>query len=64
MKTAPAMKCPKCDNGLLKSRAKRGFVIKYLLFWLPFKRYKCSICDKKTYKFGSYARRRKKVSWS
>lgn len=54
-------KCPKCDGGILNSRAKRPFMVKYVLFFLPIKRYKCSNCHKRSYVFGSYAR--KMVAW-
>jgi len=56
-------KCRKCKTGVLNTRAKRAFIVKYFLFWLPIKRYQCNMCGKKIYKFGSYARRRKKVQW-
>jgi len=46
-------KCPKCKKGTLDSRKSRGFLVKTLLFWLPIKRYKCGMCGKKTYIYGS-----------
>lgn len=62
MKDSSQKKCPKCETGLLKARVKRPFMVKYLLFWLPLKRYQCNTCHKKTYKFGSYPR--KKLVWA
>ncbi len=55
-------KCPKCSTGMLKTRAKRPFLVKYALFFLPIKRYRCTNCHKKSYVFGSYAR--KNVAWA
>jgi len=55
------IKCPKCSIGVLKIRAKRPFLVKYALFFLPIKRYRCSSCYKKSYVFGTYAR--KVVEW-
>ena len=49
--------CKKCHRGVLDSRVKRALLVKLALFWLPIKRYKCNICDKKTYLFGSQHRR-------
>jgi len=34
-------------------RTKRGAVVKFFLFWLPIKRFKCTVCFKKTYVYGS-----------
>lgn len=45
-------KCSKCGKGELDTRVKRGFLVKLLLFWLPFKRYRCNVCWKSTYILG------------
>lgn len=41
--------CPKCKIGRLDARVKRSFFIKYVLFWLPYKRYRCDYCNRKSY---------------
>lgn len=46
-------KCPHCNKGVLRNRAKRPLLVKATLFWLPIKRYECSFCYKKTYVYGS-----------
>lgn len=46
-------KCPNCNRGVLKNRAKRPAFIKATLFWLPIRRYECNYCYKKSYVFGS-----------
>jgi len=63
MKKKHGKKCPKCETGILKERVNRPLGFKIFLFWLPFKRYQCNTCAKKTYVFGSYAHR-KKAAWS
>jgi len=45
--------CKKCEKGVLDTRTPRPVLMKMTLFWLPIKRYRCSICDKKSYVFGS-----------
>lgn len=42
-------KCPHCEKGLLDTRVKRGFLVKYVFFWMDVKRYECNICAKKAY---------------
>ncbi|MFA6085080.1 hypothetical protein [Mucilaginibacter sp.] len=46
-------KCPHCNKGVLRNRAKRPLILKATLFWLPIKRYECSYCYKKSYIYGS-----------
>lgn len=41
--------CRKCNKGLLMNRIPRGFFVKYVLFFLELKRYKCSDCGIKSY---------------
>ncbi len=40
--------CPYCGEALT-SRARRGFLVKALLFWLPLKRFVCYQCKCKPY---------------
>lgn len=42
-------KCPRCNQGHLDTRVKRGRAIKTLLFWLDVKRYSCNACGRKVY---------------
>lgn len=53
MENTPKIKnnihCPLCKNGLLYERVPRPFFIKFFLFFLPIKRYKCYSCGKKPY---------------
>jgi hypothetical protein len=44
-------KCPKCKTGYLEYRTKRSVFVKLVFFWLPIKRYRCSICWKKSHVF-------------
>lgn len=44
-----ARNCPKCKQGTLTTRVRRGFFVKYIFFWVPFKRYKCYNCGRRTY---------------
>ena len=44
-----ARQCPKCKNGVLDERVKRGFFVKYILSWRPYKRYRCNRCNEKSY---------------
>jgi len=46
-------KCTKCERGELDTRVHRSFFVKSLLFWLPIKRYRCSLCWSKSYVYGS-----------
>jgi len=48
-----AKKCPKCKNGVLADRVRRGPIARYLFFWLNLKRYKCYRCGKKSYILAS-----------
>lgn len=41
--------CPKCHQGELDTRIPRGPLFKHFLFWLPYKRYRCSNCQAKIY---------------
>ncbi|MVT08897.1 hypothetical protein [Chitinophaga tropicalis] len=41
--------CPKCKHGTLDDRVPRGFFVKYVLGFLPLRRYICYACFKKTY---------------
>lgn len=41
--------CPKCKHGVLDDRVPRGFIVKYLLGFLPLRRYICYACFKKSY---------------
>jgi hypothetical protein len=41
--------CPKCKHGVLEDRVPRGFFVKYVLGFLPFRRYVCYNCLKKSY---------------
>jgi hypothetical protein len=41
--------CPKCKHGVLDERVPRGFLVKYLLGFLPLRRYICYACFKKSY---------------
>ena len=42
--------CPQCHIKLIY-RARRNFLVKLFLPWLPVKRYKCYACSKKYYVF-------------
>jgi transposase-like protein len=42
-------KCPRCKEGELDTRVKRGKLVKTFLFFLDLKRYTCSKCDRKVY---------------
>lgn len=45
-----ALMCPKCKISIeTADRVSRGWLVKYLLFWMPIKRYKCYRCNKKYY---------------
>ena len=44
--------CKKCLNGLLYHHTQPGIAAKSLLYLLPVKQFKCSFCDKKTYKLN------------
>jgi hypothetical protein len=46
--TRPVLRCSKCDQ-ILRTRVKRNFLIKTLLFWLPLKVFFCSKCLKRRY---------------
>lgn len=46
-------KCPKCERGELDTRVHRSWFVKRVLFWLPIKRYRCSLCWNKSYIYGS-----------
>ncbi|RKR81214.1 hypothetical protein BDD43_1359 [Mucilaginibacter gracilis] len=41
-------KCKTCGRDF-ESRVKRSFFVKKVLFFLPFKKYKCSSCRKQVY---------------
>lgn len=41
--------CPKCKHGVLEDRVPRGFFVKYVLGFLPLRRYMCYTCLKKSY---------------
>jgi len=45
----PKMKCRKCKDGYLDERVKRDAIVKYVLFWLPLKRFRCFNCSQKSY---------------
>jgi ribosomal protein S27AE len=36
--------CPRCKIGELDTRVRRNILIKHMLFFVEFKRYKCSNC--------------------
>ena len=37
-------KCPKCKDGDLDTRIPRGFWVKTIFFWRPYKKYRCDKC--------------------
>ncbi|SFM75245.1 hypothetical protein SAMN05428949_0668 [Chitinophaga sp. YR627] len=41
--------CPKCKHGSLEDRLPRGFFAKYVLGFLPLRKYMCYSCLKTTY---------------
>ena len=41
--------CPKCQRNDLDTRIPRGLFVKHLLFWKPYKRYRCGNCAAKVY---------------
>lgn len=41
--------CPKCKHGLLEDRLPRGFFAKYVLGFLPLRKYMCYSCLKTSY---------------
>jgi len=41
--------CPNCEHGVLETRIKRGFFVKYFFIWMDVKRYQCNACGKKVY---------------
>jgi hypothetical protein len=43
--------CTKCKKPLYE-RVSRGNFVKTFLFWLPIKRYRCFICNRKRYVLG------------
>lgn len=45
-----ALMCPKCKISIQPAdRVSRGWLVKYLLFWMPLKRYICYRCNRKYY---------------
>lgn len=57
-------KCTKCDKGELDTRIPRSFTVKFFLFWLPIKKYRCSLCWHTSYVYGSVWRKKGKTDLS
>ncbi|WP_460680648.1 hypothetical protein [Mucilaginibacter koreensis] len=55
-------KCPKCNKGVLDERTRRGAFVRTFLFWLPIKRYRCSVCYQKSYVWGSVYKQPEELS--
>ncbi|MBW8687366.1 hypothetical protein [Chitinophaga rhizophila] len=41
--------CPKCKHGVLEDRLPRGFFVKYVLGFLPLRKFICYSCLKTSY---------------
>ncbi|MGZ3767050.1 MAG: hypothetical protein ACXVA2_20475 [Mucilaginibacter sp.] len=50
-KESPHRRCPGCGN-YFQHRMPRGFLVKYLLFFLPLSKYFCGSCLKSHYVWG------------
>lgn len=62
--TKERKRCTKCSKGELDTRVPRGFIVKTFLFWLPIKRYRCSLCWHTTYIYGSVWQKKSKIGLS
>ncbi|WP_344977809.1 hypothetical protein [Compostibacter hankyongensis] len=47
-------RCKRCRTGKLDERVPRGWLVKFLLGWLPIRRYRCSHCQRRSYILSSW----------